>query len=102
MAIAVLVVIGDANDEGRRPAGQYPIGDQGGGRCTSIPGDGAACEPVPAGQWHKTWRAIASSSGDDCLGTGLSQSKISRHGHIVITSVKVTRLAVLGSIIRVA
>jgi len=31
MAIAVLVVIGDANDEGRRPAGQYPIGDQGGG-----------------------------------------------------------------------
>jgi len=40
--------------------------------------------------------------GGDCLGTGLSQPKISRHGHIVITSGNVTRLAVLGSTIRVA
>lgn len=63
MAIAMLVVIGDTNDEGRCPVGQYPIRDQGVGRDTPIPGaGGAAREPEPAGQWHKTWGSIASSN----------------------------------------
>lgn len=62
LAFVVLVVTGNANAEGRCPAGQYPIGDQGVGGCAPIPGaGGAAREPEPAGQWHKTWGAIASS-----------------------------------------
>ncbi|MBA0280787.1 DUF4189 domain-containing protein [Stenotrophomonas maltophilia] len=48
--------------EGRCPPGQYPIGDQGVGGCAPIPGAGGGTrEPEPAGQWHKTWGAIASS-----------------------------------------
>lgn len=37
------------------------------------------------------YRYIGHLLGCDCLETGLSQRKISRHGHIVITSVNVTR-----------
>lgn len=62
LAFVVLVVTGNANAEGRCPAGQYPIGDQGVGGCAPILGvGGAGREPEPIGQWRKTWGAIASS-----------------------------------------
>ena len=64
MVFAVLVVIGNVNAEGRCPTGQYPIGEQGGGGCAPFQrAGGAAREPEPAGQWHKTWGGgIASSN----------------------------------------
>lgn len=62
LLFAALLVASNASAEGRCPSGQYPIGDQGVGGCAPIPGAGVtAREPGPAGQWHKTWGAIASS-----------------------------------------
>jgi len=69
--------IGPAAAEGRCPAGQYPIGDQGVGGCAPIPGaDGVASEPEPAGQWHKTWGAIASS--DATADAGVASGRLSK------------------------
>ncbi|WP_440862118.1 hypothetical protein [Stenotrophomonas maltophilia] len=38
LLFAALLVANNANAEGRCPAGQYPIGDQGVGGCAPIPG----------------------------------------------------------------
>lgn len=68
----------NARAEGRCPPGQYPIGDQGVGGCAPIPGaGGGAREPEPAGQWHKTWGAIASSdaTADAGVATGRSSKE---------------------------
>lgn len=63
--------------EGRCPPGQYPIGDQGVGGCAPIPGaGGGAREPEPAGQWHKTWGAIASS--DATADAGVATGRLSK------------------------
>ncbi|QXH38748.1 DUF4189 domain-containing protein [Pseudomonas sessilinigenes] len=63
-----------AHAEGRCPAGQYPIGDQGVGGCAPIPGAGGSPrEQEPAGQWHKTWGAIASSGATADAGVAVNR-----------------------------
>lgn len=75
LLFSALLVVNNANAEGRCPAGQYPIGDQGVGGCAPIPGaGGAAREPEPVGQWRKTWGAIASSSSTSEAGVATGKA----------------------------
>jgi len=66
--------------EGRCPPGQYPVGGPGVLGCAPIPGYGAQQgrrAPVPAGEWLKTWGAIAGSLTTDLIGVSTGErSKI--------------------------
>ncbi|NMT36178.1 DUF4189 domain-containing protein [Stenotrophomonas maltophilia] len=59
--------ISSAHAEGNCPPGMYPIGGQGVQGCAPIPGSSgtsmtpSAPAPAPAGEWVKTWGAIAVS-----------------------------------------
>ncbi|HEL3159582.1 TPA: DUF4189 domain-containing protein [Stenotrophomonas maltophilia] len=75
LLFAALLVANNANAEGRCPAGQYPIGDQGVGGCAPIPGAGGSARGAePAGQWHKTWGAIASSPSTNEAGVATGRA----------------------------
>lgn len=75
LLFAALLFANNASAEGRCPAGQYPIGDHGVGGCAPIPGaGGGAREPEPAGQWHKTWGAIASSPSTNEAGVATGRA----------------------------
>ncbi|HBS57505.1 MAG TPA: hypothetical protein DEA38_17505 [Stenotrophomonas sp.] len=69
--IACTAGVDSAAAEGRCPAGQYPIGDQGVGGCAPIPGAGQSAPEENPGYWVKTWGAVASSpTGDAGSATG--------------------------------
>jgi len=66
--------------EGRCPPGQYPIGDSRAPGCAPIPGYGrqagsaeGTVAPLPAGEWLKTWGAVAHSPSTDLIGVSVGE-----------------------------